>query len=74
MRASCAEKVFADHGASSRIASWPQWEACLDYVRAGDTLVIWALDLIARTDRIAIEMIRELGGGASSCAASPNRS
>lgn len=61
MRAACAEKVFGDHGESSRIASWPRWEACLDYMRAGDTLVIRALDRIAGTDRMAIEMIRELG-------------
>lgn len=33
----------------------------MDYMRAGDTLVIRALDRIAGADRMAVEMIRELG-------------
>lgn len=61
LRAAGAEKIFVDHGESSRIASRPQWEACLEYMRSGDTLVIRALDRIAGTERMAIEMIRELG-------------
>lgn len=61
LRAAGAEKIFIDHGESSRIANRPQWEACLDYMRSGDTLVIRALDRIAGTERMAIEMIRELG-------------
>ena len=61
LRAAGATKIFVDHGESSRIASRPHWGVCLDYMRSGDTLVIRALDRIAGTERMAIEMIRELG-------------
>ncbi|WP_300345584.1 recombinase family protein [Nesterenkonia sp.] len=56
-----ATRVFVDHGESSRISDRPQWVACLEYLRPGDTLVIRALDRIAGTERMAIEQIRELG-------------
>ncbi len=55
------ERVFIDHGASSRTADRPQWVACLDYLRAGDTLVVRALDRIAGTEVMAIEILHELG-------------
>lgn len=54
------ERVFVDRGASSRTAERPQWNACLDYLCAGDTLVIVALDRVAGTERMAIEIIRDL--------------
>ena len=53
-------RVFVDHGESSRIADRPQWVACLDFLRPGDTLVVRRLDRIAGTERIAIEVINEL--------------
>lgn len=61
LEAAGAERVFIDHGHSSRATDRPQWAACLDHLRSGDTLVIRALDRIAGTERIAIEVIRELG-------------
>ncbi|PCC27053.1 resolvase [Glutamicibacter sp. BW80] len=61
LSAAGAGKVYVDHGESSRIANRPEWIACLDYLREGDTLVIRALDRIAGTERMAIETIRELG-------------
>jgi DNA invertase Pin-like site-specific DNA recombinase len=54
-------RVFVDHGESSRNMNRPQWQACLDYLRPGDTLVIHALDRVAGTDTLAIETIRDLG-------------
>lgn len=62
LRAAGAARVFVDHGQSSRIMDRPQWLACQDYLREGDTLVVRALDRLAGTEAIAIETIRELGG------------
>ena len=55
------ERVFVDHGESSRVQDRPEWLACLDYLRAGDTLVIRALDRIAGSEIMAIEIIHDLG-------------
>ncbi|MGB3374168.1 MAG: recombinase family protein [Microbacterium sp.] len=61
LREAGCERVFVDRGESSRIADRPEWVACLDYLREGDTLVILALDRIAGTELMAIELIRDLG-------------
>ncbi|MDN5805425.1 MAG: recombinase family protein, partial [Microlunatus sp.] len=60
MTADGAGRVFVDHGESSRLRDRPQWIACLDYLRDGDTLVVRALDRIAGTTTMAIETISEL--------------
>lgn len=60
LRAAGAARVFVDHGESSRIADRAQWVACLDHLREGDTLVIRALDRIAGSEVMAIELIRDL--------------
>ena len=56
-----AERVFVDHGESSRIANRPQWLACQDYMRTGDTLLVRSLDRLAGTTTLAIQTITELG-------------
>lgn len=61
LRAAGASRVFVDHGESSRISDRPEWVKCQDYLREGDTLVIRALDRIAGTELMAIELIREFG-------------
>jgi len=55
-----ATRVFVDRGESSRIKDRPQWLACLDYLRKGDTLVVWRLDRVAGSEKMAIETINEL--------------
>lgn len=60
LTAAGAVRVFVDHGESSRLRDRPQWVACLDYLRDGDTLVVRALDRIAGTTTMAIETISEM--------------
>lgn len=61
LRAAGCVRVFVDHGWSSRIEDRPEWIRCVDYLRSGDTLVITALDRIAGSEMMAIELIRDLG-------------
>lgn len=42
------ERVFADK-ASGKLARRPRWDACLDFLRTGDTLVVTRLSRIARS-------------------------
>lgn len=60
LRSAGAARVFVDHATSSRRADRPQWVACLDYLRPGDTLLVWRLDRLAGTQTLAIETINDL--------------
>ncbi|MDQ1218147.1 recombinase family protein [Microbacterium arborescens] len=55
-----ASRVFVDHGESSRIADRPQWLACLDYLREGDTLLVRRLGRLGGTERIIIATLHDL--------------
>ena len=55
LRAAGVERVFVDHGESSRVKDRPQWLACLDYLRPGDTLMVRRLDRIAGSETMAIQ-------------------
>ena len=57
-RAGC-ERVYKDVG-SGTIRRRPQLDACLDYLRAGDTLVVWRLDRLGRSLRHLIELVGDL--------------
>jgi len=61
LRAAGAQRVFVDHGVSSRLEHRPAWDACMEYLREGDVLVVRALDRLAGSERIAIDVIRDLG-------------
>lgn len=54
-------RVFVDRGESIRAADRPEWGACLDYLRPGDTLAVRALDRIAASEVVVIEILNELG-------------
>lgn len=60
LRAAGAGRVFVDHGESSRVKDRPQWLACLDYLRPGDTLIVRRLDRLAGSEKMAIETITDL--------------
>ncbi|MDN4640475.1 recombinase family protein [Agreia sp. PsM10] len=60
LRGAGADRVFVDCGEHSRTADRPQWLACLDYLREGDTLLVRRLDRLGKSERIIIEMLHDL--------------
>lgn len=65
--AGCA-RVF-EETASGAQRDRPQLAAALDDMRAGDTLVVWKLDRLARSTKQLIETVEELAVAASASAA-----
>ncbi len=57
-QAGCA-RVHKDVGSGS-LKHRPQLDACLDYLRTGDTLVVWRLDRLGRGLKHLIEAIEQL--------------
>ena len=57
-RAGC-DRIYDDTGSGS-VRHRPELDACLDYLRAGDTLVVWRLDRLGRSVRHLIETIGDL--------------
>jgi DNA invertase Pin-like site-specific DNA recombinase len=53
------ERTFEDVGSGS-LKHRPELEACLDYLRSGDTLVVWRLDRLGRGLKHLIDLIEEL--------------
>ena len=53
------ERIYKDVG-SGTIRRRPELDACLDYLRSGDTLVVWRLDRLGRNLRHLVEMVAEL--------------
>lgn len=61
LREAGAERLFVDHGESSRRASRPGWDECRRYLRRGDVLMVTSLDRLAGTTTMALEIISRLG-------------
>lgn len=59
LAAAGAEKVFTDF-ASGATAQRPQLTACLDYLRAGDTLAVWRIDRLGRSVEDLTRIVNEL--------------
>jgi DNA invertase Pin-like site-specific DNA recombinase len=57
-RAGC-DRIYDDTGSGS-VRHRPELDACLDYLRAGDTLVVWRLDRLGRSLRHLIETIGDV--------------
>ena len=56
--AGCA-KIFVDHMTGSHMDR-PQLTAALEYVRPGDTLVLWKMDRAGRNTRGVLELVEDL--------------
>ncbi|MAJ64833.1 MAG: recombinase [Alphaproteobacteria bacterium] len=61
LTATGCEKVFEEK-ASGAQRDRPQLQAALDYMRDGDTLVVWKLDRLARSIKQLIETVEMLEG------------
>jgi DNA invertase Pin-like site-specific DNA recombinase len=53
------EKIFTDQ-VSGSVKNRPQLHQALDFIRSGDTLVVWRLDRLGRSLRHLIELVTEL--------------
>lgn len=53
-------KVFSDHGLSGTLASRPELDKALAYVRDGDVLVVWKLDRLGRSTKNVLEILDQL--------------
>ena len=60
LKSAGCEKVFPEK-ASGAQRERPQLRAALDYMRSGDTLVVWKLDRLARSLKQLIETVEDLG-------------
>lgn len=60
LKAAGCERIFTEK-ASGAQRDRPELKAALDYMRAGDTLVVWKLDRLARSLKQLIETVESLG-------------
>lgn len=55
------DRLFIDHGVSGKLASRPELDACLKYLRKGDVLVITRLSRAMRSLRDLLNVVHDLG-------------
>ena len=60
LKKSGCTKIFQEKASS--VKKRPEFEKCLDYLREGDTLVVWKLDRLGRTTKKLLELIDDLKG------------
>jgi DNA invertase Pin-like site-specific DNA recombinase len=59
LRAAGGQKIFADKKSGKNVECEEQWK-CLDYLRAGDTLVVPSLDRLGRPLQDLISIVAGL--------------
>lgn len=60
LEAAGVDRVYKDEGVSGAKASRPQLDSLLESLRAGDEIVVWKLDRIARNTRHLLELVDTL--------------
>ncbi len=55
-----AIRVFTDHGVSGAKTTRPELDNMLDYLRPGDTLLVWRLDRLGRSMQHLVSLVAEL--------------
>lgn len=58
LKKSGCTKIFQEKALSVKVR--PELERCLDYLRDGDTLVVWKLDRLGRTTKKLLELVDNL--------------
>lgn len=53
-------RIFIDAGVSGTLASRPEFDAALAYLREGDTFVVWKLDRLGRSTRNVLAVLDRL--------------
>jgi DNA invertase Pin-like site-specific DNA recombinase len=61
LKADGCEKVFVEKAPGAQ-RERPELQAALDYMRSGDTLVVWKLDRLARSLKQLIETVETMEG------------
>lgn len=61
LKAAGVARIFTDK-ASGALQHRPQLDKLLDYVRPGDTLVVWRLDRLGRSLKHLLQLVEELDG------------
>jgi DNA invertase Pin-like site-specific DNA recombinase len=59
LSAAGCERIFSEHASGAK-TDRPQLLAAIDYLREGDTLVVWKLDRLARSMKQLIQTIEDL--------------
>ncbi|MDN6172603.1 MAG: recombinase family protein, partial [Yaniella sp.] len=60
LEAAGVDKIFTDHGVSGTKASRPQLDEMLNYLRPGDTVVIWKFDRLGRNTRNLLDLVETI--------------
>src|SRR4051794_3585656 len=60
LEAAGCQRGFTDH-ASGALTERPGLDAAVDYLRPGDTLVVWRLDRLGRSLRHLLDVVGALG-------------
>jgi DNA invertase Pin-like site-specific DNA recombinase len=60
LKAAGVEKIFSDHGVSGTLASRPELDKALAYLRDGDVFIVWKLDRLGRSTRNVLAFLDEL--------------
>lgn len=55
-----AAKVYTDHGVSGAKTERPELDKMLEYLRAGDTLLVWRLDRLGRSMQHLVTLVAQL--------------
>jgi DNA invertase Pin-like site-specific DNA recombinase len=61
LKAAGCERIFTDRGVSGKLGKRPELDACLDYLREGDVLVITRLSRAMRSIRHLLNTAHDLG-------------